>query len=41
MIAFAGALRLARQAPSEPSRGYTVRPRWDLEELAPPALATS
>ena len=34
MIAFAGALRLA-QGPA-PARGFTVRPRWDLEELAPP-----
>lgn len=39
MIAFAGAMRL--QYTSFPralsSRGFTVRPRWDLEELAAPA----
>lgn len=35
MIAFAGALRLA-QGPA-PERGFTVRPRWDLEELTPTA----
>jgi N6-L-threonylcarbamoyladenine synthase len=34
MIAFAGALRLAR-AGSRPA-GFTVRPRWDLAELGPP-----
>ena len=34
MIAFAGALRLAHGAPS--GWHFTVRPRWDLETLAPP-----
>jgi N6-L-threonylcarbamoyladenine synthase len=31
MIAFAGALRLAAGAPAD--KGFTVRARWDLEEL--------
>jgi N6-L-threonylcarbamoyladenine synthase len=41
MIAFAGALRLQadREAasPRAPEDGFTVRPRWDLEELIAPA----
>lgn len=40
MIAFAGALRLQhapRSAYAARSRGFSVRPRWDLEELAAPA----
>ena len=40
MIAFAGALRLAARAGSA-TRSFTVRPRWDLEELAPAWLACS
>ena len=35
MIAFAGALRLAAGAPA--SEGFTVRARWDLEELTIPS----
>jgi N6-L-threonylcarbamoyladenine synthase len=36
MIALAGALRLqhAVRVPTPASRGFTVRPRWDLETLA-------
>jgi N6-L-threonylcarbamoyladenine synthase len=34
MIAFAGALRLAQARATRP--GFTVRPRWELSELAPP-----
>ncbi|MBC8008108.1 MAG: tRNA (adenosine(37)-N6)-threonylcarbamoyltransferase complex transferase subunit TsaD [Prolixibacteraceae bacterium] len=37
MIAFAGAQRL--QAGVIESRGFSVRPRWDLEELRRPAIA--
>lgn len=37
MIAFAGAQRL--QARVIESRGFSVRPRWDLEELRRPAIA--
>ena len=33
MIAFAGALRLAAGAPAGTGLGFTVRARWDLEEL--------
>jgi N6-L-threonylcarbamoyladenine synthase len=35
MIAFAGAQRLAKSEHNDVLR-FTVRPRWDLEELAPP-----
>jgi N6-L-threonylcarbamoyladenine synthase len=35
MIAFAGALRLAAGAPA--GKGFTVRARWDLEELTIPS----
>jgi N6-L-threonylcarbamoyladenine synthase len=35
MIAFAGALRLEAGAPA--GTGFTVRARWDLEELSAPA----
>jgi N6-L-threonylcarbamoyladenine synthase len=34
MIAFAGAMRLNNQATDD--HGFTVRPRWDLAELAAP-----
>ncbi|MEZ0239113.1 MAG: tRNA (adenosine(37)-N6)-threonylcarbamoyltransferase complex transferase subunit TsaD [Methylophilaceae bacterium] len=34
MIAFAGAMRLKNAAPG--NHGFTVRPRWDLAELAAP-----
>ena len=34
MIAFAGAMRLKHQSVGE--HGFTIRPRWDLAELAPP-----
>ena len=37
MIAFAGAQRL--EAGVIESRGFSVRPRWDLEELRRPAIA--
>ena len=37
MIAFAGAQRLASGVMG--SRGFSVRPRWDLEELSRPATA--
>jgi N6-L-threonylcarbamoyladenine synthase len=37
MIAFAAALRLERYPTSAGSRGFTVRPRWDLDSL--PATA--
>jgi N6-L-threonylcarbamoyladenine synthase len=33
MIAFAGALRLAHREPA--SRAFSVRPRWELDELIP------
>jgi N6-L-threonylcarbamoyladenine synthase len=33
MIAFAGALRLATGAPAGTGLGFTVRSRWNLEEL--------
>ena len=35
MIAFAGAMRLQHAAPAMPA-GFTVRPRWDLDELKAP-----
>jgi N6-L-threonylcarbamoyladenine synthase len=38
MIAFAGAQRLARNA-SDDVLSFSVRPRWDLAELAPPLAA--
>jgi N6-L-threonylcarbamoyladenine synthase len=37
MIAYAGAQRLVAGVSS--SRGFSVRPRWELEELRPPATA--
>ncbi len=38
MVALAGALRLAA-GERDPEGGRAVRPRWSLEELAPPAAA--
>ena len=35
MIALAGGLRLGSAATPQAARAFTVRPRWDLEELAP------
>ena len=35
MIAFAGAMRLQHAMPAAPA-GFTVRPRWDLDELKTP-----
>jgi N6-L-threonylcarbamoyladenine synthase len=35
MIAFAGAMRLQNGTPAAPA-GFTVRPRWDLDELKTP-----
>jgi N6-L-threonylcarbamoyladenine synthase len=40
MIAHAGALRLrAGDVPPPPEAGFDIRPRWDLDELAPPGKA--
>jgi N6-L-threonylcarbamoyladenine synthase len=37
MVAHAGALRLARgERPPAAAAGFDIRPRWDLDELAPP-----
>lgn len=36
MIAFAGALRLTQARPAHPE--FTVQPRWELAELAPPGV---
>lgn len=36
MIAFAGAMRLKKQQPTNQNYGFSVRPRWDLAELMTP-----